>query len=61
MTQSEYMQEYHRWKAKAEEIKEQIRKYNNEGKDGKAMFGRSLENAESQARTCYELATDRGF
>lgn len=61
MTQEQYRKEYHRWKAKAEEIREQINKFNSEGKDGKAMFGKSLENAESQARNCYELATDRGF
>lgn len=55
------MERYHQYKAKADEIREKIRQADAEGRNGRAIYGRELEEAESTARTCYELATDRGY
>jgi len=55
------MERYHEWKAKADELREKIRQADSEGRDGQSIYGRQLQEAESTARTCYELATDRGY
>lgn len=59
--QQKDMQEYHKWTAIVDELKEKIRQANANGQNGEAMYGSQLRNAESTARTCYELATDRGY
>jgi stress response protein YsnF len=59
--QQKDMQDYHKWKAIAEEYREKIRQANANGNNGREMYGRLLDEAESTAQTCYELATDRGY
>jgi len=59
--QQKDMQDYHRFKAIADELREKIRQADSEGRDGRAIYGRQLDEAESTAQTCYELATDRGY
>ena len=59
--QEKYMQDHYKWTDKVQEIEQKIREANSEGRDGKAIYEYQLSEARSQARLCYELATDRGF
>lgn len=59
--QQEYMENHYKWKEKVAELEEKIREANQEGRDGKEIYGYHLNEAKRQAQLCYELATDRGF
>ena len=59
--QEKYMKDHYKWENKVRELEDKIREMSADGRNGKSIYGNQLNEARSQSRLCYELATDRGY